>query len=134
MINAGDRSTPHHLYVAIVTAAQAIQFAAKLMTMPEEEEDADEWAKGAVKRSGILAAALLVARCTVPMAEGNEIRFNPTSILAAIEAVEKLLGRNCDKDFTPAMVNAARKQASPQHFFDNGEVSVVDLSQYRTLN
>lgn len=128
----GDDQTPHHLYVALLTAASAINIAAKLMSMPAEKEEVEKWAAGGSNRSSVLAAALLLARCVIPNDTGFLVEYNPTNILAAMEAAEKITGHNNDAQFTPAMVSAARKQTAPMHFFDNSpSASVTPMDKYR---
>jgi hypothetical protein len=134
---AGLDHTADHLYVAVMGVSTSINIAAKLMTMPnieegdDEDEVANKWASRPACRTAILAACLLVARCSKPGEDGIEFEFGPRHILAAIEAAEKITGQNNDAIYAPGMLKAAKNQEPPAHFFDN---STVDLSQYRTLN
>jgi hypothetical protein len=135
MKRKGDSQTPHHLYITVCAAAVAIQVAAKLMSMPEDKDAAHEWAEGKTSRTAMLVAALLVARCAVPAQDGMNFEYNTKNILAAMEAAEKITGHNNDREYTPKMVEAARKNVAPADFFDNNfSAETVDLSQFRTLN
>ncbi len=132
---AGMDDAPQHAYVAAVAASAVINILGKILTMPTDESKVDEWANGPASRSAMLLACLLVARCAKPEFGGINFEFGSHNILAALEAVEQILGRNCDADFAKPMVQAARKFPKPTHFFDNStSSSVVDLNKLRTLN
>ncbi len=132
---AGMGDAPQHAYVVAVAASTVINILGKILTMPTDESKVDEWSSSPASRSAVLLACLLVARCAKPEFGGINFEFGPSNILAALEAIEQVLGRNCDLEFSKPMVKAARMFPKPTHFFDNStSSSVVDLNKLRTLN
>lgn len=140
----GNHKTPEHLYVALAAAAGAINLAAKIMTMPGHDHDEDvvnAWAEGPPDRVAVVAAALLMARCFIPM-EGphHKFEFNPINIKAALEATAKILGTKNESVFAKGMVEAANSFKCPDHFLDNSlntkstDSGNDDMGPFRTLN
>jgi hypothetical protein len=121
MADNGNKNISQHLYVCVATAAAALQLAAKIMTMPPTDEDVEQWNDGPVDRVAVLAASLLVSRCFIPGTDSFTIDYSPENILAAIDATEKITGKNNDAVYTPSMVKVARQYAAPAGFFDNSK-------------
>lgn len=133
----GDNNPPHHLYLALTAAAAAIQIAAKIMSAPEDKSESDfmRWAEEPAERIAILAASLLMARCLLPTKNGFQFEFNPPNVNAAIDAMNRVTGRDESSVLTKGMVKAASHYATPEHFFDNTRsYQSEDQGSYRTLN
>ena len=120
-----DLSPVNHLYVCLSAAAGALSVAAKIMSIPDvEKEELGSWAGLPPSREAILAASLLVARSTVPVAEGTVIEYSPANLKPALDAMAKVLGNPDHSMLAPDMVRSAARQSSPAHFHDNTEIVI----------
>jgi hypothetical protein len=129
-----DCCTPNHLYVCLSAAAGAIAVAAKLMSIPDiEGEELARWADLPATREAILAAALLMTRCTVPASDGVVIEYNAANIKAALEAMAKVTGNSDYSMLAPQLVETVSKLPPTEHFFDNTD-SVQSKVGINTLN
>jgi hypothetical protein len=116
----GDNIQPHHLFIVLQSASAGLIVAAKLMTIPDAEAEEDAyWPSGPTDRTAIVAAALLAARCLVPISDGFKFDFGPLDIKAALDATARVLGGFDQTILTKPMVSAANSYPSPDHFLDN---------------
>jgi len=130
-----DYCPPNHLYICLSAAAGALAVAAKLMSVPEdiEGEELARWADLPASREAILAAALLVARCTVPVPDGTIIEYSPPNIKATLEALTKVTGNPDYSMLAPGLVNTTTKLPPTGHFFENTN-SVKNKAGMNPLN
>lgn len=130
----GDFCTPNHVYICLAAAAGALAVAAKLISIPDlEGEELARWADLPASREAILAAALLVARSTIPAEDGVIIEYGPQNIKAALDAMTKVTGNPDYSMLAPQLVATAAKLPPTGHFFDNTE-SVKNKVGMNTLN
>ena len=129
MQQKGDHQAPNHLYVILTAAAAAIQFAAKIISQPEDmtNEENKAWAEKPANRTAILTSALILSRCLLPYKDGVALDFNGANICAAVEAMKKVTGNSNVSDLNKILVEIAERHASPVHFFDNSRDQFGDL-------
>lgn len=136
----GERSTANHLYVTTLAIGTAMNMAAKVITMPTEDDinhpKVQKWFSEPSNRAAVLVASLLVARCTKPVLRDNgqaiDFEYGPSHMRAAIEAAETLLGHPIRQDLCQPMVQAAFEQPPASHLFDNSNTKVIYHDGFKT--
>jgi hypothetical protein len=131
----GNTRPPCHLYVCLAAAAGALTIAAKIMSAPEGigRDELKEWAGEPATRDSVLAASLLLARCSVPCNDGLVLEYSPINIRAALDAMTKVTGNPDHSMLTKQMVEAAANYSSPGHFFDNTRGATIQTSESHTI-